>query len=260
MRKSTLILAACAVPAAVAAVGPHIGELRGSLGLEADWSISGDVAGSGTSTVADLALLGPDFAGEPGDLDIRGTSFDEAFDKPAYGVKAEVSYGVSNEIEVFGSIGWSQAGGRSVVIGDVIPSSTLARLPLTATFGDMDSITLEAGARYYFGQDYLRPFLGASVGADFVDQINVALSAPAAGILIEDLRFIQSSTVFSAGLEAGVAFGDGQNVSGSFSVGAKYISALDGDSTDLDSYGIGGITSGDSRIVIPVKGSLSLRF
>lgn len=260
MRKSTLILCACAVPAAVAAVGPHISELRGSLGLEADWSVSGDIMGSGVSTIADLALLGPDFAGEPGDLDIRGASFDEAYENPSYGVKAELSYGLTNEIEVFGSVGWSQASGRAVVIGDVIPSSTLARLPLTATFDDMNTISLEAGARYYFGQDYLRPFLGASVGADFIDQINVALSAPDAGILIEELKFISSSTVFTAGLEAGVAFGDGQNISGSLSVGAKYISALDGDSTDLDSYGIGALTEGDSRIVIPVKGSLSLRF
>ena len=31
MRKSTLLLCACAVPAAVAAVGPRLGELRGSL-------------------------------------------------------------------------------------------------------------------------------------------------------------------------------------------------------------------------------------
>lgn len=260
MRRSTLILAACAVPAAVAAVGPHVGELRGSLGLEGEWSVSGDIASPGTSTVADLALLGPDFAGEPGDLDIRGASYDEAFEKPGYGVKAELSYGVTNEIEVFGSVGWSQASGRSVVIGDVIPSSTLARLPLTATFGDLNAISLEAGARYYFGQDYLRPFVGASVGADIVDQINVALSAPDAGILIEDLKFIQSSTVFTVGAEAGVAFGDGQNVSGSLSVGVNYVSALEGDATDLDAYGIGAITDGDSRIVIPVKGSLSLRF
>lgn len=259
MRKSTLLLCACAVPGAIAAVGPHLGELRGSLGFEADWSASGDIMGQGGSTIADLNLLGPDYAGEPGDLDIRGASFDDAYD-PAYGVKAEVSYGLTNEIEVYGSVGWSQATGKAVVIGDVIPSSTLERLPLTATFGDMNTISLEAGARYYFGRDYWRPFLGGSIGADFVDQINVALSAPDAGILIEDLKFIQSSTVFTAGLEAGVAFGDGQNVSGSFSVGAKYISALDGDATDLDSYGIGALTQGDSRIVIPLKGSVSLRF
>lgn len=258
MRKSTLILCACAVPAAVAAVGPRLGELRGSLGLETSWQ-SGDIAGEAISDIADLNLLGPDYAGEPGQLDIRGASFDDAYDR-SYGVKAEVSYGVSNNIEVFGSVGWSQANGRSVIIGDVIPSSTLERLPMTATFDDMSTISLEAGARYYFGQDYLRPFVGASVGADFVDQINIALSAPDAGILINDLRFIQSGTIFSAGAEAGVAFGDGVNISGALSVGVKYVSALDGDTTDMDSYGLGAITDGGSRVVIPVKGSLSLRF
>ncbi len=259
MRKTTLFFAAVAVPAAVAAVGPRIGELRGSLGIEADWT-SGDLAGAATSDIADLNLLGPDYAGEAGQLDIRGASFEDAYDQPSTGVRAEVSYGVSNDIEVFASVGWSQASGRSVVIGDVIPSSTLARLPLTATFDDMSSISFEAGARYYFGQDYLRPFVGANVGADIVDQVNVALSAPDAGILIENLRFIQSSTVFSAGAEAGVAFGDGVNVSGALSVGVKYVSALNGDAADLDSYGIGSVTEGGSRIVIPVKGSLSLRF
>jgi len=259
MRKSTLILCACAVPASIAAVGPRIGELRGSLAVEAAWQ-SGDIAGATISDIADLNLLGPDYAGEPGQLDIRGASYEDAFEQPGYGVKGEVSYGLTNAIEVFGSVGWSEASGRAVVIGDVIPTSTGERLPLTATFGDMSAITIEAGARYYFGQDHLRPFVGASLGADFVDQINVALSAPDAGILIEELRFIQSTTVFSAGAEVGVAFGDGVNVSGSLSVGAKYLSALDGDATDLDSYGIGSITEGDSRIVYPVKGSLSLRF
>ncbi|MFT3808968.1 MAG: hypothetical protein QM698_03555 [Micropepsaceae bacterium] len=259
MRKSTLLLCACAVPASIAAVGPRIGELRGSLAVEAAWQ-SGDLAGAAISDIADLNLLGPDYAGEPGQLDIRGASFEDAFEQPGYGVKAELSYGLTNDIEVFGSVGWSQASGRAVVIGDVIPSSTLERLPLTATFGDLNTISLEAGARYYIWQDFIRPFVGASVGADFVDQVNVALSAPDAGILIEELRFIQSSTIFSAGVEAGVAFGDGVNVSGSLSIGARYLSALDGDATDLDSYGIGAITEGESRIVYPVKGSLSLRF
>ncbi len=259
MRTSTLVFAALAVPAAVAAVGPRLGELRGSLGLEADWT-SGDVAGSVVSSIADLGLLGPDYAGEAGDLDIRGASFADAFDQPAVGARAELSYGVTDDIEVFGSVGWSQAGGRGVVIGDIIPTSSGARLPLTATFGDMSSISIEAGARYYFGREFMRPFVGASLGAEFVDRINVAFSAPDAGVYIPDLRFIDSSTLFTAGAEAGIAFGDGYNMSGSLSVGVRYVSALKGDNTDMDSYGLGAITDGGERVVFPVRGSLSLRF
>lgn len=259
MRKSTIVLAALAVPVAVAAVGPRIGELRGSLAFEASW-MSGDFAGAGSSDIADLNLLGPDYAGEPGRLEIRGASFDKAFDKPTTAVKAEISYGVSNDLEVYAAVGLSHAAGRGVVIGDVIPSSTGARLPLTAAFDDLNTVSLELGARYYFGGDQFRPFLGASLGADFVDDVNVAFSAWDAGILIEDLRFIRSSTLFTAGAEAGVAFGDGYNVSGALSVGVRYVSALKGDSTDMDFYGLGAITEGESRLVFPVKGSLLLRF
>lgn len=259
MRKSTLFLAACVVPAAVAAVGPRLGELRGSLAVEAGWS-SGDIAGAGSSDIDDLNLLGPDYAGEPGRLEIRGASFQDSHDQPAMGVRAELSYGVSDNLEVFGSVGWSQAGGRGVVIGDVIPSSTGDRLPLTATFDDLNTVSLELGARYYFGREQFRPFVGASLGADFVDRVNVAFTAWDAGIHIEDLRFIKASTLFTAGAEAGVAFGDGYNVSGALSVGVRYVSALKGDTTDMNFYGLSPITSGDSRLVFPVKGSLSLRF
>ena len=261
MRKTTaLYIAAVFVPVAAAAVGPHLGELRGSLGIDAEYTADGDLFSSATSDIADLGLLGPDYAGEDGQIEIRGASFNDVYDQPTTGIHAELAYGVSDNIEVYGALSWMQAGGNTIQMGDIIPTSTGERLPLYATFEDLNSYSGEVGARYYFGEDVIRPFVGANLGATYTEEIRVALAAPDAGVLINDLRFYDSSTVLSAGVEAGIAFGDGQNVSGSVSVGAKYLSALNGNGEDLSSYGLDSIVESSERIVIPVKGSLTLRF
>mgnify|MGYP000992430387 CR=1 FL=1 len=259
-RMSYIYAAAVLVPATAAAVGPRLGELRGSLGVTGDWTADGDLYESATSDIADLGLLGPDYAGESGQVEIRGASYSDVYDEPSAGVYAELSYGVSDNAEVYGAVGWTRSGGNTIQMGDIIPNSTGERLPLYATFSDRDSYSAEIGARYYFGESLFRPFLGANVGAVYTNEIRVGLAAPAAGVLIDDLHFYDASTVLTAGVEAGIAFGDGHNLSGSLSVGAKYLAALDGNTTDMESYGLQSIVSGSERIVVPVKGSVTLRF
>lgn len=263
MRKSLpLSLAIAAIPVAAATVGPHIGELRGSLGIEAEWSVDGDFHGAVVSDIVDLGLLGPDYAGEAGQLDIRKASYDDTYEQPTYGARAELSYGVSDNVEVYGAFTWAQMGETQTVLGDIVVNSTGELIPLYASFGDYNVYGGELGARYYFDTTYneFRPFLGASVGAQFVDSISMHMTAPGAGVDIADLGFYDSTTILTAGAEAGVAFGDGVNWSGSVSVGVKYASSLDGDTTDLDAYGIGAIAGSTEQITVPVKGSLSISF
>ncbi len=261
MRRSTILyLAAGLVPVAGAAVGPHLGELRGTLGLSAEWSVDGDLYTDGGSALDDLGILGPDYAGETGSVEIRGASYSDAYEDPALGVQAELTYGVSENVEIYAALGWTRAGGNTIQMGDLIPDSTGERLPLYASFEDLNTYSGEVGARYYFGYDNFRPFVGANVGAAYVEEIRLGLSAPDAGVLINDLAFYDATTVFTAGIEAGLAFGDGANLSGSVSVGAKYLTALDGNDSDISSYGIGAIVEGSERIVVPIKGSLTLSF
>lgn len=263
MRKTLcLSLAVAAIPVASATLGPHMGGLRGSLGADADWTVDGDVHGAVVSNIADLGLLGPDYAGESGQLDIRKGDYSDTYSKPEYGAHAELAYGVSNNLEVYGSVNWSHMSGRDSQLGFINVDSTGEAIPLFANFGDYDAYGAEVGARYYFdtAQRQFRPFLGASVGAAYVDKIRMHMTAPGAGVDIADLRFYDSSTIFTAAAEAGVAFGDGVSWAGSLSVGVKYMSSLGEDTTDLDSYGIGAIASGGERVVIPVKGSLSISF
>jgi hypothetical protein len=260
MRKTTILYLAAGLVPAAAAVGPHLGELRGTLGLSAEWDADGDLYTSGGSALDDLGILGPDYAGETGTVEIRGASYSDAYDQPSVGVQAELSYGVSENVEIYAALGWTRSGGNTIQMGDLIPDSTGERLPLYASFEDLNTYSGEVGARYYFGQDNFRPFVGANMGAAYVEEIRLGLSAPDAGVLINDLAFYDATTVFSAGIEAGLAFSDGANLSGSVSVGAKYLTALDGNDTDLSSYGIGAIVEGSERIVVPVKGSLTLSF
>lgn len=262
MRKSlSLSLAVGAIPFAAATVGPHIGELRGTLGGEAEWVVDGDFSGPGVVTIADLGLIGASLAGEAGQVDFRQADYDDAFDQPGYGARAELSYGVSDNVEIYGAFVWTQMGGRGTQLGDIIVASTGAVTPLEANFNDYNSYGGEIGARYYFNYAFsnLRPYIGANVGAHYVETIRAGLTAPAAGVALADLGFYDGGTVYTAGAEAGVVFGDGVFWTGSVSVGLKYTSSLDA-STDLDTYGIGVIADGNEHISIPVRGTLSFSF
>lgn len=253
MRRKHLIyaVAAAAVPAAFA-VGPQVGMLRGSLGVEAEFAVDGTAI---RPAVYDISAT----VGEDASYEVRGVGMGDAFD-PGYGGRAELAYSVDNNVEVFGSVGYSKASGQSDVnMGTIVLPQSDQLLPIVASFGDMESWSIEAGARYYTGSpsSILRPYFGGSVGVVFVDSVDMATESAYYDAFVGE--YFESSTLFAAGIEAGVVFGEG-NLSGSLSVGAKYISELDTNDEALDALGLQAFAGDNDRIVVPVKGMVSFSF
>jgi len=245
-------MAAVAVPAAIAGVGPQIGMLRGSLGVEAEFAVDGTAI---RPAVYDISAT----VGEEASYEVEGVGIADAFD-PGYGGRAELAYSVDNNVEVFGSVGYSKASGQSDVrMGSILLPDSAQVLPITASFGDMESWSIDVGARYYTGtpDSTFRPFFGGTVGVVFVDAVDMSTESAYYDAFVGD--YFKSSTLFSAGVEAGVVFGEG-NVSGSLSVGAKYISALDANDEALEALGLQAFAGDNDRIVVPLKGSVSISF
>jgi hypothetical protein len=253
MRRITWIyaIAAAAVPVAFA-VGPQVGMLRGSLGVEAEFTVDGAAI---RPAYYDISAV----VGEEAHYEVDGVDMSDAFD-PAYGGRAELAYGIDNNVEVFGSVGYSKASGQSNVnMGTITLPASDQLFPIVASFGDLEQWSIEAGARYYAGapNSFFRPFFGGSVGVVFVDGVAMNTQSAYYDAWIDE--YFESSTLFTAGVEAGVVFGEG-NLSGSLSVGAKYVSELKTNDEALDALGLQAFAGDNDRIVIPVKGTLSYSF
>jgi hypothetical protein len=244
-------IAAAAVPTALA-VGPQIGMLRGSLGVEAEFAVDGTAI---RPAVYDISAT----VGEEASYEVDGVGMADAFD-PGYGGRAELAYSIDNSVEVFGSVGYSQATGQSNVhMGDILLPGSDQILPITASFSDLDSWSIDLGARYYAGSpsSTLRPFFGGTVGVVFVDAVDMRTDSLYYDAAVAE--YFESSTLFSAGIEAGVVFGSG-NFSGSLSVGAKYISEMDTNDDALEAIGLQAFAGDSDRIIVPLKGSVSIAF
>jgi hypothetical protein len=183
----------------------------------------------------------------------------DAFD-PGYGGRAELAYSIDNNVEVFGSVGYSKASGQSDVhMGTITLPQSAQLFPIVASFSDLESWSIDIGARYYGGQpsSIFRPFFGGTVGVVFVDGVSMETNSAYYDAYVGD--YFQSSTQFTAGVEAGVVFGE-DNISGSLSIGAKYISEMDTNDDALTAIGLQALAGDSDRIVVPLKGSVSISF
>lgn len=261
MRRTFIVSAGLVLLPVAVAVGPQLGMLRGSIGVEAEWTLDGDFYDDGVSTIADMALLGPAYAGESAELQIRRASYDDVVEQPSWGARAELAYGVDDNIEVYGAFTWSRMADTVTQFGDIVVANGDV-VPMTASFDESNSYGLEAGARYYFDTESysFRPFVGASVGAMYREGQRMRLEAWAAGVDIDNILFRDDTTYLTAGAEAGVVFGDGYTWSGSLSVGLKYATALDDGETELGAYGLSSITENTDTLTMPVRGSVSFSF
>lgn len=108
-------------------------------------------------------------------------SYDDAFDRATtYDVAA--TYDLSPRTTVLGRIGYSEADGNDVGLGEATENSVTA--PITARFSDLEQYTVEAGVRQYvggFNNGYtgLRPYVGATAGAIYTDDVDLIQTSAA---------------------------------------------------------------------------------
>jgi hypothetical protein len=218
-------------------------EGRWSLALQGgtDLELSGEVHDGGSGTVLDLQTQ------------VEARSFGDVYD-PGFRGQLEIGYGVSRASEVFVRGTYYKMSSNTLQVG------TVAGLVLDADFSEYKEWGGELGYRRYFRAD--KPFklyVGGSAGLRFVSELPSTFSVPAAGVVLNDVPFYDSSTVGVFGLDLGASYDLSPKVALGLETGPRYQTGL-GDLDGLAGTGLETINDTGSRWSMPIVATLRLRF
>jgi opacity protein-like surface antigen len=236
---------------AVATAAVFVPALASAEGLEGRWSValqggtdlelSGDVHEGGSGTVLGLPTS------------VEARSFNDVYD-PGFRAQLAVGYGVGPASEVFLRGSYYKMESETLRVGSV------AGLDLNADFAEYKEWGAELGYRYYFRADKaFKPYVAAAAGLRFVSELPSTFSVPAAGVVLSDVPFYDSSTVVVFGADLGVSFDVSENVALGFETGPRYQTGLS-DLEGLAGTGLEPINDTGSRWSMPFVATLSFRF
>lgn len=220
-------------------------------GIEDRWSVAfqggtdlelgGDVHDEGSGTV--LAL--------PTSVEAR--SFGDVYD-PSFRGQLEIGYGVSSASEVFLRGTYYRMKSQTLQVG------TVAGLALQADFADYKEWGGEIGYRRYFQPEKaFKPYIGVLAGLRFVSELPSTFSVPAAGVVLSDVPFYESSTVGVFGLDLGVSYDVSGRVALGIETGPRYQTGLS-DLEGLAGTGLEPINDVGSRWSMPILATIRVRF
>jgi hypothetical protein len=218
-------------------------EGRVSLSLQGgtDLELSGNVHEAGSGTV--LAL--------PTSVEAR--SYGDVY-KTGFRGQLQLGYGVSRAGEVFVRGSYYKMGSETLQVG------TVAGLPLNADFADYEEWGAELGYRRYFRVEKpLKLSVGGLAGLRFVSELPSTFSVPAAGVVLTDVPFYDSSTVGVFGADLGVSYDLSEQFSFGLETGPRYQTGLS-DLEGLAGTGLEPINDVGSRWSMPIVATLRLRF
>jgi hypothetical protein len=236
--------------AAVVAAGALAGS-AGAQEIEGRWSLSfqggtdlelgGDVHDGGSGTVLGLPTS------------VEARSFGDVYD-PGFRGQLELGYGLSPTGEVFLRGTYYKMESQTLQVG------TVAGLALDADFSDYEEWGGELGYRYYFRTDKpWKVYVAGVAGVRFVSELPSTFSVPAAGVVLSDVPFYDSSSVFVLGADIGVSYDLGERLAIGLETGPRYQTGLS-DLEGLAGTGLEPINDTGSRWSMPIVATLRLRF
>ena len=241
LRNAILTLATAALLPAPALAEGIEGRWSVSLQGGTDIEISGDVHDGGSGTVLALPTL------------VEARSFGDVYDAGFRG-QLSIGYGIGPRNEVFLRGSYYKMGSETLQVG------TVAGLALNADFAEYKEWGAELGYRYYFSADQpFKPYLGLAAGLRFVSELPSTFSVPAAGVVLNDVPFYDSSTVGVFGADLGFAYDLNESVALGIEAGLRYQTGLS-DLEGLAGTGLEPINDVGSRWSLPVLATLTFRF
>jgi len=162
-----------------------------------EFGVSGDLVGAKAEGPSDGG------GGRAGAFD--AINYSDAF-SDGYTIGGETSYDISRNTTLLASAAYSKAEGQVVDTGSfqsgVYDPATGAFTPdigsatprdLTGEFSDLEQVTLEGGVRRYVGHNVgFRPYVGASAGFAYNNDVNLTQTFTDDGSVFNDGRFIDS--------------------------------------------------------------------
>jgi Outer membrane protein beta-barrel domain len=164
-------------------------------------------------------------------------------------------YVLNPEAELRGVFTYQSADANLVRLGDIGPSS------LYGQYSDYKTLGLDLGYRRYvpLQNSRLRVYGEATIGAAFIDAINVVLSAPQANVVIDQTDFYDSTAAFTWGVNFGVLFPVAQKLDLNAQFGLRHVSGLS-EVDQLIGTGLDDLNNDSARLTFPIVVGVRLRF
>jgi len=176
-----------------------------------------------------------------------------------YGTGIQLRFGggyVLNEMsELRGVFTYQSADADLVRLGDVGPSS------LYAQYSDYKSLGLDLGYRRYIPvqSKSFRVYAEGTIGAAFIDSINVLLAAPRSGLIFDNTDFYDQAAAFTWSVGAGVLFPIAKQIDVNAQLGLRHVSGLP-EVDQLVGTGLEEINNDSGRLTFPIVVGVRFRF
>ena len=211
-------------------------------GVGLDFSINGNVNSGAIGTLeGQAAAILPNSYG-----DVYGTGIQLRFGG---------GYALNEWSELRGIFTYQSADADLVRLGDIGPST------LYGQYSDYRVIGLDFGYRRYFpiSTRDLRVYGEATVGAAFLNSINVVLAAPQASLIVDQTDFYDDTAAFTWSVGAGVLFRVAEQVDLNAQIGIRHVSGLS-EVDQLVGTGLEEINNDTGRLTFPIVIGVRFRF
>jgi hypothetical protein len=157
--------------------------------------------------------------------------------------------------ELRGVFTYQSADANLVRLGDLGPSS------LYGQYADYKTLSLDFGYRRYvpLSGNKVRLFGEATVGIAFIDEIDVLLAAPQAGIVFDQTDFYDQTAAFTLGASVGVLFPVAERLDLTAQLGLRRVSGL-ADVDQFEGTGLEEINDDSARLTFPIVVGARFRF
>jgi hypothetical protein len=144
---------------------------------------------------------------------------------------------------------------------DLTPMGDIGTSKLYGQYADYQSFGLDLGFRIYGkGQDStVRPYAEATAGIAFIDETDVVLVAPTAGIAGNATDFYDRTAAFALGGNAGVLWQAAEQVGVFAQLGLRWVSGMS-EVDSLEGTGLETINDKSSRWTVPFLVGVRARF
>jgi hypothetical protein len=164
-------------------------------------------------------------------------------------------YVLNQESELRAVFTYQSADANLVRLGDIGPSS------LYGQYSDYKSIGLDLGYRRYvpLSNTRMRVYGEVTIGAAFIEDINILLSAPQANLVIDQTDFYDSTAAFTWGINFGVLFPIANKMDLNAQLGLRGATGLS-EVDQLIGTGLDDINNDSARLTFPIVVGVRFRF
>jgi hypothetical protein len=171
-----------------------------------------------------------------------------------FSMRAGIGYLAGERTEITGAFTYLRQDIEQISVG------TVASFDLRSDFGEYRDWGLEGGVRWHFAPDaVVNPYIGVAAGARWIEAMPATFRVPAANVVLSEVPFYDEAVVPTFGGDFGVQFRAGERVRFGVEAGLRWI----GDIKDVDGLagtGLENLNDTSSRWVLPILGTLSVRF